>query len=160
MNPPRKTRLAIVAREAPLKRTATNYPEVFAARMTARQKRPLGDLFGLKNFGVNLTTILPGGISSLRHAHARQDEFVYVLDGRLVLVTDAGETTLVAGMCAGFPAGTGDGHQLINRSDHPATILEIGDRMPGDAVTYPDDDLMAQGTGAGWRFLHKDGTPY
>src|SRR5690606_31024230 len=93
---------AIRAGDAPLRAKRSNYPEPFATRVNRREKRPLGDLFGLRNFGVNLTTLLPGGISALRHAHTRQDEFVYVLEGRPVLVTDRGETPLSPGMCAGF----------------------------------------------------------
>lgn len=160
MTDPRNRPVALVASEAPLRSKPSNYPEPFAGRMAAREKRPLGDLFGLSNFGVNLTTVLPGGLSALRHAHSRQDEFVYVVQGTLVLVTDAGETELRAGMCAGFAAGTGDAHQLVNRSDAPASYLEIGDRTPGDAVSYPDDDLVAGLEDGQWRFRHKDGTPY
>jgi uncharacterized cupin superfamily protein len=150
----------VVAQAAPLRVQASNYPEPFASRVSQREKRPLGDLFGLRNFGVNLTTVLPGGLSALRHAHSRQDEFVYVLDGELVLVADDGEHLLCAGMCAGFAAGTGRTHQLVNRSTRPATYLEVGDRSEGDAVSYPHDDLVAERDGARWHFRHKDGTPY
>src|SRR3954463_12113237 len=94
--------VAIVAAEAPPRRKPSNYPEPFASRMAGREKRPLGDVFGLANFGVNLTRLAPGGISALRHAHSKQDEFIYVLAGRPTLVTDAGETPLAPGMCAGF----------------------------------------------------------
>jgi uncharacterized cupin superfamily protein len=129
--------------------------------MAGREKRPLGELFGLTNFGVNLTRLAPGAVSSLRHAHTRQDEFVYVLEGRPTLVTDAGETVLEPGMCAGFQAGTGDGHHLVNRSAQDVVYLEIGDRTGGDQATYPDDDLRAEATpGGGWRFTRKDGTAY
>lgn len=152
---------AIVAREAVPRAKSTNYPEPFASRMAGREKRPLGDVFGLTNFGVNLTRLAPGGISALRHAHSKQDEFVYILSGRPVLVTDAGETPLTPGMCAGFKAGTGDGHHLVNRSPEEVVYLEVGDRTPGDAGSYPDDDLQAsQGEDGKWRFTHKDGTPY
>lgn len=150
----------ISAADAPLRAKKSNYPEPFATRVSQREKRPLGDLFGLKNFGVNLTTLLPGGVSALRHAHSKQDEFVYVLSGTAVLVTDEGESELTAGMCAGFPSGTQNGHQLVNRSGKPVVYLEIGDRTPGDAVYYPDDDLEAYLENGAWRFRHKSGEPY
>jgi len=153
--------IAIVAATAAPRAKQTTYPEPFASRMAGREKRPLGDLFGLANFGVNLTRLAPGAISSLRHAHSRQDEFVYVLSGNPVLITDAGETPLAPGMCAGFRAGTGDGHHLVNRTKVDVLYLEVGDRTPGDAGTYPDDDLQAAlGPDGKWRFVHKDGTPY
>ena len=153
--------VALVAAEAPPRTKPTNYPEPFASRMAGREKRPLGDLFGLANFGVNLTRLAPGAISALRHAHSRQDEFVYILSGHPVLVTDAGETPLAPGMCAGFRAGTGDGHHLVNRTKEDVVYLEVGDRTPGDAGTYPDDDLQAVlGPDGKWRYAHKDGTPY
>lgn len=137
------------------------YPEPFASMMAGRVKHPLGDLFGLGNFGVNLVRLAPGAVSALRHAHARQDEFIYVLEGTPSLVTDVGETPLAPGMCAGFKAGTGDGHHLVNRSDSEAVYLEVGDRTPGDTATYPDDDIAAvQDEDGKWRFLHKDGTAY
>lgn len=157
---PVKPPIAVTAKAAPLRARPSNYPEPFATRMSLRQKRPLGDLFGLKNFGVNLTTLLPGGISALRHAHSAQDEFVYVLEGCLRLVTDEGEAELTPGMCAGFRAGSGNAHHLVNRTSSPATFLEIGDRTAGDVGTYPDDDLQAALVDGSWRFLHKDGTPY
>ena len=129
--------------------------------MGKRVKHPLGDLFGLTNFGVNLTRILPGGESALRHAHSKQDEFVYVVEGAPLRVTDAGETQLAPGMCAGFKAGTGDAHHLVNRTDKDVVYLEVGDRSADDAGSYPDDDIVAEFKGPGqWAFLHKDGTPY
>lgn len=129
--------------------------------MQGRTKRPLGELFGLKNFGVNLTTLAPGAVSALRHHHSRQDEFVYIVEGQPSLVTDEGDALLGPGMCVGFPAGSGDAHRLVNRSDQPCVYLEVGDRTAGDNVVYPDDDLTAQSVeGGSWRFLHKDGTPY
>jgi len=153
--------VAVVAAAAPPRTKQTTYPEPFASRMAGREKRPLGDLFGLANFGVNLTRLAPGAISSLRHAHSRQDEFVYILSGNPVLVTDAGETPLAPGMCAGFRAGTGDGHHLVNRTKADVVYLEVGDRTSGDAGSYPDDDLQAVlGPDGKWRFTHKDGTPY
>jgi len=140
---------------------ASSYPEPFAARVRGREKRPLGEVFGLQNFGVNLTRLAPGAQSALRHAHTRQDEFVYILEGRPTLVTDAGDTELSPGMCAGFRAGSGDAHHLQNRTSGDVLYLEIGDRAPGDGATYPDDDLQAiVGSDGSWRFTRKDGTAY
>jgi uncharacterized cupin superfamily protein len=154
-------RPALRALDAPARTKPSNYPEPFAARVAGREKRPLGDLFGLTNFGVNLTRLAPGGISALRHAHSRQDEFVYILEGAPTLVTDSGETALEPGMCAGFKAGSGDAHHLVNRSNRDVLYLEVGDRTPGDSCTYPDDDLVAGlGPDGRWRFTRKDGTPY
>ncbi len=151
---------AIIAADAPPRARLSNYPEPFASRVAGRVKQALGEPFGLKNFGVNRVQLLPGRISALRHAHTRQDEFIYVLEGHPTLVTDAGETQLAPGMCAGFPAG-GTSHQLVNRTNTPVLYLEAGDRLPGDSVSYPDDALQAQQDAAGgWRFLHKDGRPY
>lgn len=150
---------AVIAVTAPARQRPTTYPEPFASRMTGRIKRPLGDLFGLVNFGVNLTTLAPGAISTLRHRHSAQDEFVYIVEGEVFLVLDCGETRLTAGMCAGFAAGT-TAHHLINRSALPSTYLEIGDRTPNDTATYPDDDLMAIATPQGWRYTHRNGEPY
>jgi len=140
--------------------TGTNYPDHLKPRATGRTKQRLGDALGLKNFGVNLTTLKPRAASALRHWHAKQDEFVYVVSGELVLVTDAGEQLLTAGMAAGFAAGKADGHHMLNRSNHDAVYLEVGDRSAGDAVTYPDEDLAAAWVGDHWQFTHKDGTPY
>lgn len=141
-------------------RTSSNYPEPFASRMKGREKRALGDVFALANFGVNLTTLLPGSGSALRHAHSRQDEFIYILQGYPVLITDAGETPLSPGMCAGFKCGTGKAHQLINTTKETVNYLEIGDRSAGDTVVYPDDDLQALLVEGKWQFVHKDGSPY
>ena len=152
--------VAIVAEEAPPRTKPSNYPEPFASRMKGRLKKPLGDLFGLTNFGVNLTTLAPGAISALRHAHSRQDEFVYILRGHPTLHTDEGKTRLAPGMCAGFKAGTGNGHQLVNETKEDVVYLEVGDRTPGDEGSYPDDDLKAILMDGKYRFVHKDGTPY
>jgi uncharacterized cupin superfamily protein len=154
-----KRPLAIVAAEAPPRPFRTNYPEPFASRMAGRDKRPLGDLFGLTNFDVNLTRLNPGGSSALRHAHTKQDEFVYILEGRPTLVTDAGRTTLEPGMCVGFKAA-GDAHCLVNETDRDVVYLEIGDRTAGDAVDYPDDDIAVVTIDGQRRAAHKDGTPY
>jgi len=153
--------LATVALEVPPRTKPSVYPEPFASRMAGREKRQLGDFFGLSTFGVNLTRLLPGGVSALRHAHARQDEFIYILEGHPVVITDEGETPLAPGMCVGFKAGTGNAHQLINRSDAEVLYLEVGDRNPGDSAIYPDDDLVAvSGSDGKWQFRHKDGTLY
>jgi len=141
-------------------RMSSNYPEPYRSRVATRAKRALGNALGLKNFGVNLTTIPPGGQSALRHWHATQDEFVYILSGELVLVTDAGEQRLTAGAAAGFPAGAADAHHLVNRSAHDAVYLEVGDRTAGDTVTYPDDDLEARMHEGAWKFFRKDGSAY
>jgi uncharacterized cupin superfamily protein len=158
---PQKSPVAVVAASAPPRTKPSNYPEPFFSRMGKRVKRPLGDLFGLTNFGVNLTTLVPGGESALRHVHSKQDEFIYILEGTPTLVTDAGETLLQPGMCAGFKAGTGDAHHLINRTAADVLYLEIGDRTAGDAGSYPDDDIRAALDRDGkWIFTHKDGRPY
>lgn len=151
--------IAVIASEAPPRLTPSNYPEPYASMMEGRIKRPLGDLFGLQGFGANHVTLPPGAISALHHRHSVQDEFVFVLSGELTLVHDAGETTLRAGACAGFPSN-GTAHHLINRSDAVATYLEVGDRRTGDSVSYPNDDIKAVRTASGWQFEHKDGRPY
>jgi uncharacterized cupin superfamily protein len=152
--------VAIVAAEAPARVKPSNYPEPFASRMAGREKRPLGDLFGLTNFGVNLTRLAPTAASALRHAHTKQDEFIYILQGRPTLYTDEGRTQLSPGICAGFKAGTGNGHHLVNETAEDVLYLEIGDRTPGDEGSYPDDDLQAVLVEGKWQFTHKDGTPY
>ena len=152
--------VAVVAADAPPRTKPTNYPEPFASRMAGRRKQPLGDLFGLTNFGVNLTRLVPGAVTALRHAHTKQDEFVYVLEGHPTLHTDEGRTRLSPGMCAGFKAGTGNGHHFINETDQDVVLLEVGDRIAGDEGSYPDDDLVARMVDGTWRFTHKDGSPY
>ena len=156
--------VSIVAINAPLRAKPTSPPfppEMVAKVAPGRDKRVLGDLFGLANFGVNLTRLAPGGQSALRHAHGKQDEFVYVLEGEAILITDAGETLLKSGMCAGFKAGTGDAHHLVNRTKSDVVFLEVGDRSAGDSVSYPDDDVMAvYGSDGKWKYSRKDGTPY
>lgn len=122
-------------------RTGSMYPEPFRSRVLPRQKRALGDALGLTKIGINLTTLGPGKESSMRHHHTHEDEFVYIVEGEVVLRTDEGEQTLTAGMCAGFPAGSNNGHQLVNRSGAPARYLEISNRDPADRAEYPDDDL-------------------
>ncbi|GIX30711.1 MAG: cupin [Porticoccaceae bacterium] len=153
-----ETPVAVDARTVPPRR-GSNYPAPFAERVAGRSKRALGAFFGLGRFGVNLTVLEPGAQSALRHAHAKQEEFIYVLEGHPVLRTDSGEWPLAPGMCAGFPAG-GEAHHLVNPTDRPVAYLEIGDRTPGDEVRYPDDDLVARDEGGRWRFYHRDGRPY
>jgi len=155
--------VSIVAPDAPLraKPTSPPFPAAMVAKTAGREKRPLGDLFGLTNFGVNLTRLAPRACSALRHAHAKQDEFVYVLEGEATLVTDSGETILRPGTCAGFNGGTGDAHHLVNRSNSDVVFLEVGDRSAGDSVKYPDDDVVgAFGADGKWQYSRKDGTPY
>ena len=151
---------AVVALDVAPRAKRSNYPEPFASRVAGREKRQLGDVFGLKNFGVNLTRLEPGAMSALRHTHTRQDEFVYILQGSAVLITDAGETPLGQGMCAGFRAGDANAHHLVNRTSEEVVYLEVGDRTPGDEASYPDDDLKAVLAEGAWRFTRKDGTPY
>ena len=152
--------LAVAAQQVPVRRRPSSYPEPFAKCMNKRDKRVLGDLFGLKNFGVNLTTLKPGGMSSLMHRHSKQDEFIYILEGTPVLATDQGEVQLKPGMCAGFAAG-GVAHHLVNRSAEDVVYLEIGDRTKGDSASYPQDDIRAEMDAEGnWRFTHKDGRAY
>lgn len=154
-----KPPVAIDAAAAP-PRGPSAYPEPFFSRMAKRKKRALGDVFGLKNFGVNLTTLAPGGESALLHRHSKQDEFVYILQGVATLVTETDEAELGPGMCAGFPA-MGAAHQLVNRTQADVVYLEIGDRTAGDSGTYPKDDLAASlGPDGKWVFTHKDGRPY
>lgn len=138
----------------------TAYPQPFAAMFEGRDKKALGAVFGLTKFGVNLTRLAPGAISALRHAHALQDEFVYILEGHPTLQTDDGATALAPGLCAGFRAGTGNAHRLINDSGLDVVYLEIGDRSAGDEASYPDDDLVAREAAGAWTFFHKDGRPY
>ena len=140
---------------------ATVYPEPFKAMFAEREKRVLGDKFGLTKFGVNLTTLPPGTRSALRHWHSTQDEFVFIVSGEAYLVNDQGETLLKAGECAGFPSGVRNGHHLINQSALPCIYLEVGDRSSGDVASYPDDDIEARAADNGkWVFTHKDGRPY
>ena len=144
------------AREVAPRAAVSFYPEPFKSRMSGRQKRQLGELFGLKNFGVNLTSLAPNAQSSVRHAHTKQDEFIYIVQGSPTLYTDDGRTRLSPGMCMGFKAGSANAHHLRNETAEEVLYLEIGDRTPGDEVNYPDDDLRVVDR----RYVHKDGTPY
>jgi uncharacterized cupin superfamily protein len=139
-------------------RKGSGYPPPFAALAGERFKQALGDAGGLTDFGVNLTHLPPGAWSSQRHWHSREDEFVYILAGELVLVTDAGEQTLAANECAAFAKNRPDGHHLINRGTETAVYLEIGSRRQDDVCHYPDVDLHWDGAAA--VYTHKDGTPY
>ncbi|MGH8051280.1 MAG: cupin domain-containing protein [Arenimonas sp.] len=152
--------VAVIATEVQPRSKKSLYPEPFASRMRGREKRVLGDLFGLTNFGVNITRLSPSAVSALRHAHSKQDEFIYILQGNPTLISDEGETPLSPGMCAGFKAGTGNAHQLVNGLQSDAVYLEIGDRTPNDSAIYPDDDLQALMVDGQWQFLHKDGRRY
>ena len=152
--------IAVTATEVAKRAKPSNYPQPFAAMMAGRVKRQLGDVFGLANFGVNLTELAPGAASALRHAHSRQDEFVYIVSGHPTLQTDEGSTPLAPGMCAGFKAGSGNAHRLFNASQAVVVYLEVGDRSAGDEATYPDDDISAQVIDGSWVFFHKNGTPY
>ena len=140
------------------KRKGSGYPQPFAAPCAERIRQRLGDAGGLRDFGVNLMRLPPGGWSSQRHWHSHEDEFVYVLEGEVTLIEDNGETPLRAGDCAAFPKGTGNGHHLVNRSAAMAVYLEIGSRVPADLTTCSDIDMMS--ANADGRFVHKDGTPY
>lgn len=154
------TPVAIIAAEVPTRSKSSVYPEPFASRMLGREKRQLGEVFKLTNFGVNLTRLAPNAVSALRHAHTKQDEFIYILQGRPTLHTDEGRSRLYPGMCAGFKAGTGNGHRLINETTEEVVYLEVGDRSPGDEGSYPDDDLKAVLVEGKWKFVHRDGAPY
>lgn len=148
------------ALDVPLHPKQTNYPELFASAVSGREKRRLGEAVGLSNFGVNLTRLKPGAISSVRHMHSHQDEFVYVLQGFPTLVTDAGRTELEPGICAGFKAGSGDAHQLKNGTAEDVWYLEVGDRSIGDQASYPGDDLAATFKDGAYSFTRKDGSSY
>ena len=140
-------------------RTGTIYPPPYAAAIAGRAKRALGDIFGLGQFGVNLTELAPGAASSERHWHEREDEFIFVISGEVTLIDDDGEHLLTSGMCAGFRAGAANGHKLVNRSTTAAIILEVGARSEGDRVHYPEADMAAVKENGKYRLTRKDGTP-
>lgn len=156
--------MPVAAEAVPARQRLSNYPAAILAQVSSqlqgRQKRVLGDLFGLGNFGVNLTRLAPGAVSALLHAHLRQDEFIYVLEGRPTLQTSAGRTLMSPGMCMGFRAGSGLAHCLLNETDEEVVYLEVGDRTPDDEVSYPEHDLQARSQDGAWIFLHRDGTHY
>ncbi len=153
-NPP----VAINSRDVP-PRIGTGYPAAYAEICRLREKRKLGDVFGLTQLGINLTTLPPGQGSSLRHWHENEDEFVYIIEGELTLITDDGEQIMTPGMCAGFRAGAGNGHHLVNRSDKPASYLEIGTRAEKEVAYYSDIDLMTVKDGNEFRYTTRDGKP-
>ena len=136
------------------------YPEPFKSRMGRFQCRLLGDVFGLTQFGANLEILEPGAQSALRHWHSLSDEFVFILEGEVVLRTDDGEMPVSAGMCVGFKAGTRNGHHFVNRSTAEARLLVVGTRISSDVATYPDDDIMWRRDAGGSYVVHKDGTRY
>lgn len=141
--------------------TGSTYPAALKHVTEQRYVRRLSQPAGISNFGANIVRLPPGGQSAWRHAHSRQDELVYVMEGELVMTTNAGEQVVAAGTCIGFPAGTGDAHCFANRSAADATFLVVGDRSGGDVVTYPDVDLHGELDGDGkLRFTRKDGTAY
>lgn len=139
-------------------RKGSGYPAPFSAACADRIRQRLGNAGGLSDFGVNLMRLPPGNWSSQRHWHSHEDEFVYVLEGEVVLIENNGETVLRAGDCAAFPKGSGNGHHMINRSEAVAVYLEVGSRAPDDLTTCSDIDMMSANSDG--RFVHKDGTPY
>ena len=140
--------------------TKTNYPPPFDRVVHGRERRRLGNAAGLDQFSVNLTTLRPGAASALRHWHEKEDEFVYIVEGELVLIEDGGETVLKAGDAAAFKANSGDGHHLVNRTTREALFLEIGTRSKRERVEYPDVDLLVVRDERGMRYTHKNGDPY
>ncbi len=141
-------------------KTGSIYPEPYAAMMQGRSSLRLGDAGGLTQFGVNLVTLQPGSLSSLRHWHLNEDEFVLVTAGECILVTDAGETLMRPGDCAAFPAGTPDGHHFLNRSAAPAVFLVVGTKAPQEVATYSDVDLRVEMAGGKARFTYRDGSDW
>lgn len=136
------------------------YPEPFASMMSGRIKRVLGDVFELTNFGVNITVLEPGAISSLKHSHTKQDEFIYAIEGQATLKIGDASRDLTAGICAGFKAGSSVAHHIVNTSNERFVYLEIGDRLPGDSADYPDHDLVVRSEKSQWIFSHKNGMSY
>ena len=141
-------------------RLGSIYPPPFGEPLAGREKRALGDALSLTQFGVNLVTLAPGSWSSQRHWHANEDEFVYMLEGEVTLVTDQGEKILGPGMAAGFPAGSANGHHLINRSDRPALYLEVGTRAQTEEAQYSDIDMIAWKVDGRFVFTRRNGEPY
>jgi uncharacterized cupin superfamily protein len=160
MNKNKENPAAIIAAEVPARTTRSVYPEPFASMMSGREKRPLGDMFGIKKFGINLTRLAPGSQSALLHKHTLQEEFIFILEGQPTLITETNEIQLQPGMCAGFiPDDVA--HKLENRTTNDVVYLEVGDRIKGDAVSYPADDLVGIFDANGqWSFAHKNGEPY
>ena len=149
----------IKATEAP-KREGSRYPKPYDEACQARVKYLMGNAFGLDQFGVNLVVLQPSAMSSQRHWHENEDEFIYIVEGTLVLVDDAGEHEMLPGMCAGFKAGNGNGHCLKNTSAKPATYLEVGTRMAKERVWYSDIDMMVTQVNQVGTYTKKDGSSF
>ena len=141
-------------------KSGTFYPAQFQAECKGRHKQALGDAIGLTQFGVNITRIEPGQTSALRHWHEQEDEFIYMLQGELVLAENDGEVGLKAGDAAGFKAGSGVAHRLINRSNRDAVYFEVGTRAKYERVHYPDVDLELVRDEKGRRYQRRNGEPY
>ncbi|MEX0751625.1 MAG: cupin domain-containing protein [Xanthobacteraceae bacterium] len=146
--------------KAPFRKGAGKYPKPFRRLVEGREKRSLGNAAGLTQFGVHLTRLKPGAASALRHWHEQEDEFVYVLEGALILIENEGETPMRAGEAAGFKAGVADGHHFVNRSQRDAVFLVVGTRAPEERVHYPDDDLVYNYDGVSYTFTRQSGKPY
>jgi len=140
--------------------SGTGYPAEFQAECRGRHKQAIGDAAGLTQFGVNITRIDPGAASALRHWHEQEDEFIYILDGELVLAENGGEVVLKPGDAAGFKSGSGNAHRLINCTDRAAIYFEVGTRAKSERVHYPDVDLVMERDEKSRRYLHKNGKPY
>lgn len=140
-------------------KTGSIYPPPFAAMMAGRTSLRLGEAGGLTQYGVNLVTLAPGALSSLRHWHEKEDEFVMVTEGECVLIDDGGETVMRPGDCAAFPAGAANGHQFVNRSAAPATFLVVGTKAPREVAHYPDHDMKVVIEAGAARFTREDGSP-
>ena len=149
----------IKAAESAPKATLSIYPEPFYSMIKGRQKRALGDIFGISSFGVNLTILEPKAISALFHEHSVSQEFIYILEGTATVKFGLESFQMQTGDCMGFMPNQG-AHQLLNLSDSKVVYLEIGDRLPGDAATYPNDDIAADFKDGAWKLSHKDGSPY
>lgn len=141
-------------------RTGTVYPPEFAGAVKGREKRALGDAFGLTQYGVNLTTLAPGTWSSHRHWHENEDEFVFVVEGEITLIDDAGEHLLKPGMCAGFKAGVPNGHHLLNKTKAPVSYLEIGTRASKERAHYSEADMLFEKVGAESTVTRRNGSPF
>ena len=141
-------------------RTATVYPPEFAGAVKGREKRALGDFFGLTQYGVNLTTLAPGSWSAHRHWHENEDEFVFVVEGEITLIDDAGEHLLKPGMCAGFKSGVRNGHHLVNKTNTPVTYLEIGTRAQVERAYYSEADMFFEKDGAKTTVTRRNGAPF
>lgn len=139
--------------------TGSSYPEPYNRQMVGRSSKWLGKAAGLTQFGANLVILAPGAMSSQRHWHLREDEFLVMTKGELVLVEDQGETVMRPGDCAAFPAGVPNGHHLVNRSDAEAQFVVVGSDYPNEVCTYSDIDMMVTGNGDASHFTHKDGSP-